>query len=83
VDIAGSHGVRLGVEMQGSMWHYGHMASRKVTTRERVREREKRLSRACEIVNSDLDVRAVEREWGAFSDEVDAVAEPWKDAPAR
>lgn len=49
----------------------------------KLREREKRLIRACEIANSDPDVLAIEREWGALSDEIDRVAEPWKDAPAR
>ena len=49
----------------------------------KLRERERRLIRACEIANGEPDVLAIEREWGALSDEIDGVAEPWKDAPAR
>ena len=39
-------------------------------------EREKRLIRACEIVNEDPEVRQIEAEFDALSDEI---TEPWDD----
>ena len=47
---------------------------------EKLAEREKRLIRACEIVNRDPGVREVEKELDALQDEI---AEPWEDAPSR
>jgi hypothetical protein len=42
--------------------------------------REKRLARACDLANQDLDSVAIEDEWGQTQDRVE---EPWTDAPAR
>jgi hypothetical protein len=39
-------------------------------------EREKRLIRACEIVNAGPEVRQIEAEFDALLDEI---AEPWND----
>lgn len=39
-------------------------------------EREQMLARACEIVNSNRAIRALEREWDALADEI---KEPWDD----
>lgn len=46
----------------------------------RLHEREDSLIRACEIANSDADVRAIEGEWDALAEKV---VEPWTDAPPR
>ena len=46
----------------------------------KLREREERLIRACEVANGDAEVRAIEEEWDALPD---PVAEPWTDAPPR
>jgi ubiquinone biosynthesis protein UbiJ len=46
----------------------------------RLREREDRLIRACEIANANADVSAIEREWDALPEKV---AELWTDAPPR
>ena len=43
-------------------------------------DREKRLIRACEIVNQDPDIKAIEKEFDALQDEI---AEPWEDAQSR
>jgi metal-responsive CopG/Arc/MetJ family transcriptional regulator len=43
-------------------------------------ERDQRLIRACEIVNKDPEVRKIEKEFDALTDEI---AEPWEDAPPR
>ena len=62
------------------------MASRKMTftlAGAKLREREKPLIRACEIANGDPEALAIEHEWEVLSDSIDAVAEPWNDAPAR
>ena len=48
----------------------------------RLREREDRMIRACEIANSHSDVLAIEQEWEAL-DTTDPVEEPWNGAPAR
>jgi metal-responsive CopG/Arc/MetJ family transcriptional regulator len=47
---------------------------------EKLAAREKRLIRACEIVNEDAEVREIEKEWDELTDEI---AEPWEDAPSR
>jgi hypothetical protein len=49
-------------------------------TKPSIHEREKRLIRACEIVNEDAEVREIEKERDALRDEI---AEPWEDAPSR
>jgi len=43
-------------------------------------EREKRLIRACEIVNEDPEVKKIEKEFDALRDEI---TEPWEDTPSR
>jgi ubiquinone biosynthesis protein UbiJ len=48
----------------------------------RLREREERVIRACEIANGEPDVSAIEQEWEAL-DAADPVEEPWNGAPAR
>lgn len=47
---------------------------------DKLAEREKRLIRACEIANQDPNLREIEKELDALTDEV---PEPWEDAPAR
>jgi metal-responsive CopG/Arc/MetJ family transcriptional regulator len=47
---------------------------------EKLSQREKRLIRACEIVNADPAVREIEEEFDALNDEI---AEPWENAPTR
>ena len=47
---------------------------------EKLAQREKRLIRACEIVNEDPEVKEIEKEFDALKDEI---AEPWEDAPTR
>jgi metal-responsive CopG/Arc/MetJ family transcriptional regulator len=47
---------------------------------QKLAEREKRLIRACEIVNADREVRQIEREFNALTDEIE---EAWKNAPSR
>ena len=47
---------------------------------EKLAAREKRLIRACEIVNQDPDIKAIEQEFDALHDEI---AEPWEDAASR
>ena len=47
---------------------------------EKLAEREKRLIRACEIVNRDPGVREIEGEFDALQDEI---IEPWEDTPSR
>jgi hypothetical protein len=65
--------------------------ARRVPARERSRyvadaiadklaEREKRLIRACEIANQDPELKEIEKEFDALTDEI---PEPWQDAPAR
>jgi ubiquinone biosynthesis protein UbiJ len=48
----------------------------------KLRERQNRLIRACEIANSHSDVLAIEQEWEALN-ATDLVEEPWSDAKAR
>ena len=43
-------------------------------------EREKRLIRACEVLNRDPGIRQIEEELDALQDEI---IEPWEDAPSR
>ena len=47
---------------------------------EKLAEREKRLIRACDIVNRDPGVREIETEFDTLQDEI---IEPWEDAPSR
>jgi hypothetical protein len=47
---------------------------------DKLAERERRLIRACEIVNEDKEVREIENELDGLMDEM---AEPWEDAPSR
>jgi hypothetical protein len=47
---------------------------------EKLAQREKRLIRACEIVNADPDIREIEMEFDALKDEI---TEPWEDGPSR
>ena len=47
---------------------------------EKLSEREKRLIRACEIVNADPAVREIEEEFDALKD---PIAEPWENGPTR
>jgi hypothetical protein len=47
---------------------------------EKLSQREKRLIRACEIVNADPDVRAIKEEFDALND---PISEPWENAPPR
>jgi hypothetical protein len=49
----------------------------------RLREREERLIRACEVANENADVLAIEKEWDAMADKTDPIEEPWNVAPAR
>lgn len=49
----------------------------------KLREREDRLIRACEIANASADVAQIEREWDALNLPGDRVEEPWNDAPTR
>jgi hypothetical protein len=47
---------------------------------EKLSQREKRLIRACEIVNGDPAVREIEKELDSLND---PIAEPWENAPTR
>ena len=47
---------------------------------EKLAEREKRLIRACDIVNEDPEIRKIEKEFDALTDEI---TEPWEDTPSR
>jgi hypothetical protein len=47
---------------------------------EKLSQRERRLIRACEIVNRDPAVRGIEEEFDALKD---GIAEPWENAPTR
>jgi hypothetical protein len=49
----------------------------------RLRERDERLIRACEVANENADVLAIEREWDAMADKAGQIEEPWNVAPAR
>ncbi len=46
----------------------------------KLREREERLIRACEIANSSPDVLAIEKEWDALRDATDRIDELWDDS---
>ena len=48
----------------------------------RLREREERLIQSCAVANRSSDVRKIERDWEAITDN-DAIEEPWKNAPSR
>jgi metal-responsive CopG/Arc/MetJ family transcriptional regulator len=43
----------------------------------KLREREERLIRACEIANGSADVLEIETSMDALADEADGVQEPW------
>lgn len=47
---------------------------------QKVTEREQELARACEIVNRDRAIRALERDWDVLTDEI---TEPWDTARMR
>jgi len=47
---------------------------------EKLAQREKHLIRACEIVNQDREVKEIEREFDALTDEI---SEPWENGSAR
>jgi hypothetical protein len=47
---------------------------------DKLADREKRLIRACEIANQDPEIREIEKELDALTDEI---VEPWDDAAAR
>ena len=49
----------------------------------KLRDREQRLIRACEIANGDPDALAIERDWDALADKTDKVTEPWNDTQTR
>lgn len=49
----------------------------------KLRDREARLIRACQIANSDPDVLAIESDWDHLNDEADKMNESWDAAPAR
>ena len=48
----------------------------------RLRERDERLIRACEVANDNADVLAIEKEWDAMADRTE-IEEPWNIAAAR
>jgi hypothetical protein len=43
----------------------------------KLREREDRLAKACEIANNSADVLEIERSLDNMADELDRVHEPW------
>ena len=47
---------------------------------QKLADREKRLIRACEIANQDPEIREIEKELDALTDEI---VEPWDDAASR
>ena len=49
----------------------------------KLREREQRLIRACEVANNTADVLTIEQDWDAIKDKADRIEEPWNIAPAR
>ncbi len=49
----------------------------------KLREREERMIRACEVANSTADILTIEEEWDAMVDKADWNEEPWNIAPAR
>jgi hypothetical protein len=49
----------------------------------KLREREERMIRACEVANRDAGVLAIEREWETMADKADGIEEPWNLAPTR
>jgi hypothetical protein len=57
------------------MVYNGPMASRKTTAE--LKRAEMRLIRACEIANQDPELRQIEKEFDAITDEI---PEPWEDA---
>ena len=49
----------------------------------KLRDREERLIRACELANNAADVLAIERDWDALNDQADRVEEPWNSGSTR
>ena len=49
----------------------------------KLREREQRMIRACEVANGDAEVLAIEKEWETMVDKADRIEEPWNGAPTR
>jgi hypothetical protein len=49
----------------------------------RLRERDERMIRACEIANADPDLLRIEQDWDELRDEADRVEEPWNVAQTR
>ena len=49
----------------------------------RLRERDERMIRACEVANNNEDALAIERGWEALTDKTDRIEEPWNIAPPR
>jgi hypothetical protein len=49
---------------------------------EKLREREKRMIRACEVANQNSEVLSIEEDWDSITDKSDQIEEPWKSAPA-
>lgn len=49
----------------------------------KLREREERIIRACEVANSSADVLTIEKDWDAMMDKTDRIEEPWNIAPTR
>ncbi len=48
----------------------------------KLREREERMIRACEVANNDPGLLAIEQDWDAI-DETDRIEEPWNIALPR
>jgi hypothetical protein len=53
--------------------------TRSLPLAERLKERDRQLARACDVVNRSRDIRAIEREFDAIEE---GIEEPW-DEPAR
>ena len=49
----------------------------------KLRERDRRLIRACEVANADPDVLQIEQDFDGLADDLDQLAEAWDDAPSR
>jgi metal-responsive CopG/Arc/MetJ family transcriptional regulator len=49
----------------------------------KLRDREDRMIRACEVANDAANVLAIERDWDALNDQADRVEEPWNSGSTR
>lgn len=49
----------------------------------KLREREERLIRACDVANGSAEVLGIEQDWDAMNDEADRIEEPWTIGAAR